>query len=223
MNQVKLTVDDYLFLDEELRGIGYSVITKSDKSKDFFRLELQAPRPIKGSEIGYRYSNNEYTAKIWTSFLPAEQKFRDTGEDAMWPIITQADELAYSAKPIYRKSREDLMKTLRYAWVNKWKIDNIPLCPCCNARMVIFRKANSRRYMYACKKKGAHPDNKWRFRSWDYGLKEKAQAFVDIRRAATARYKEKMKALGKDPKPAAKIRKRWLPKNENNLISNRFN
>lgn len=160
MNEVKLTVDDYVFADEVLRSIGYSVITKKDKSQDFFRLELEAPRPIIGSEIGYRYSNKEYTSKIWLSYDPVLKKFRDVGTDAMWPIITQGDELVYSAKPINRTSREDILKILRYAWVNKWKIDNIPPCQCCNARMVIFRKPNTRCYMYACKRTEAHPDTK---------------------------------------------------------------
>lgn len=218
----KLTVDDYLFVDEMLIGMGYSMIKKKDKSKDAFRLELKAPRDLEGSEVGYSYSRNEYTSKFWTSFLFDLEKFRDKGKDALWPIITQADQLVYSAKPIYRTNREELLKALRYAWVNKWKIDNIPLCPCCNARMVIFRKKNTRCYMYACKKKESHPDGKWRFRNWDYGLKGNAKAFLAIRREATVRYKERMKKLGKDPKPQALIRSRWVIGNQSNLIPSRF-
>ncbi len=217
-----LTKEDYIFADELLKQIGYSIIKKKDKSQDFFRLKLEAPRRITGSEIGFYYSNKEYTAKFWTSFLFEEEKFRDKGKDAFWPIITQGDALVYSAKPIYRNDREALLKALRYAWINKWKIDNIPLCPYCNARMIIFRKKDTRCYMYACKKIESHPNGKWRFRSWDYGLKENAQAFVQIRRDATVKYKQRMKALGKNPIPAAVLRKRWKIGNNSNFIENRF-
>lgn len=220
--ETALTLADFIFADEMYRGMGYSRIRRKDKNKHIFRLGLGAPRSLTGSEIGYFYGNNGYESVNWTSFLFDEQKYRNVAEDAFWSIIRQGDELVYSAKPITRKSREDLIKHLRYAWINKWKIDNIPLCPCCDAQMIIFRKFRTRKYMYACKKSEQHPDSKWRFLSWDYGLGDKAKAFLEIRREATARYKERMKTLGKNPTPAAFLRKRWKVTKEGNLIENRF-
>lgn len=225
MTDVKLTIEDYEFMDEILRNIGILRVKPKEKSEDIFRLGLQAPRMIKGSEVCYRYSNKEYTLKVWPSYVPEEQKFRAVGKDSGWVIITQGDELVYSTKPMKRTTREDfIMKILRYAWVNKFKIDNIPLCPCkdCNGRMFIFRKKGTHCYMYACNKAENHHDGKWRFRSWDYGLKEKSKAFLEIGRKATAKYKAKMKTLGKNPIPAAIIRKKWISVNKNNIIRTHF-
>ena len=192
MSAVKLTSAQYFYLAKELLKMGYTAIPKKKKSQDLFRLEITTKRKIKGSERGFMYSNNEYTSKIWPSFLEEENKFRDVGTDAGWAIIAQADELVYSAKPLSRTG-DYIKNLLSYAWVTKWKIDNIPLCPCqeCKGKMFIYRKKGTRKYMYACKEIEKHPDKKWIFRDWDYNLPPKAKAFVEIRREKTAEYKKK--------------------------------
>ncbi len=214
-----LSIEDYLLLDEILKSIGYSDIKRAQKSKDMFRLDLEAPRKLEGSEEGKRYSNNGYTSIIWTSFLLKQGKFRDTEKDIGWPIITMEDELVYSATPVPRTSGF-VMKMARYAWINKWKIDNLPLCPCknCKARMYIYRKRNTRQYMYICKNGARHGDGKARFRPWDYGLPPKAQQFLDLNRLAREAYRKRNEKKGIKPVPKAVTRKRWIVHAPHNII-----
>jgi len=217
MDEIKLTEDEFLFLDELLIGVGYKRMLKRQKAKDVIRLNLEAPRPIFGSEVGYFYSNNGYTAKFWSSWLETEKKFRDVSTDAFWSIITHGDELAYTAKPFNRDGIESILNAARYAFVAKAKIDNVPLCPVCKARTAIFRKKNTRQYMWICRKK--HPDNKFKFVSWDCGMGPNTKDFLVVRRLATAKYKERCEREGRKPIPAAVLRKKWRIGRPENFIA----
>lgn len=203
--------------------IGYTPIPKRQKSKDVIRLGLESSRPIEASELGFHYSNNGHRAVVWTSWIPELEKFREVGTDTFWSIVTNNDELVYCAKPIARIDEDSIIDLAKQAWINKWKIDNLPLCPCCGARMEIFRKPKTRQYMFACKRNENHkteeyPNGKWHFMNWDYGLGPKAKEFLDIRREATAQYKERMEKIGKSPIPRALIRKSWMVTKPQNLI-----
>lgn len=179
--------------------------------KDFTRLDLQKRiRKVEGYETGFIYSspNSPYSVKVWVTYLEKEEKFRDVGTDAAWVILVTNDELDYSAKPFKRNNSEFFLSLARYAWISKWKIDNPPLCPCktCEKEMQIHRKKGTRQYFWMCIAPNKHENPT--FRSWDYGLGDKAKDFLSIRREKTKKYKEKNKKLGKNPTPAAVLRKK---------------
>ncbi len=212
-----LSAEDYQLLRELLLQTGYTPISKKHKAKEMERLALVAPRRLEGSEEGWRYSSNGYTAVLWTSFLPTKQKFRDVGTDIGWVIITQGDEIAYSATPIPRR-KDFVLRMARKAWVTKWKIDNIPLCPCCNARMAIYRRPMTRQYLFVCKKSEQHHDGVFRFRSWDYELPRNAQAFIDLEPSIREAYRDKDAARCIIRTPKAAIRKKWEVGKTENII-----
>lgn len=212
-----LTKEDFLFLESFLLSWGYRRIAKIDKAKSFSRLQLQAPRKLAGSEVGFEYSNHGYTVVIWVSYLEEEGKWRDVGEDAIWILTREGDKALYFAKPFKRISGS-ILRVLRYAWITKWKVDHRPLCRECKAYMHISRRSNGRGYYWRCDHKEKHTDQKSVFENWDYKLPPKATEFVEIRRNYTAAYKERNEKAGKTPIPAAVIRKPWVKGTPENII-----
>jgi hypothetical protein len=209
--------EDFLFLERMLLNMGYRKITPSDSRRTFRRLNLSSPRPIEGRETSYRYNHNGYTVILHTSYLELEKKWRNTGTDIGWNLIAEGDKVKYFARPFQRK-KGFILKFLRYAWISKWKVDNRPLCPACNAYMHVHRKKGSRQYFWACWNSEEHPDGKPTFLSWDYNLPPKALEFVKIRRDYAARYNAQNKKNGKIVVPAAVKRRRWKIGSPENLV-----
>ena len=218
MADVKLTTEDMNTIDREMIKMGFRNRTTHDSRKVFERLGLIPPRKIIGREEGYEYSNNGYTVKCWTSFVKSLNKFREVGKDVAWILAVEGDQALYFARPLQRRSGTMVQRFLSYAWVTKWKIDHRPLCKHCKAYMNIFRKEHSRSYMWICKNSEKHPSGKFQFESWDIGLPDKAQAFVDIRRENTKRYKAKNQKEGKHPIPAPINRNPWKVGTLENLV-----
>ncbi len=213
-----LTEDDFLFMERMILGMGYHKVTLYDSKKKFLRLNLSSPREIVGREASYFYSHNGYTVILHTTYLEKEKKWRDVGTDIGWNLISHNDKAVYFAKP-FRRTKSFILKFLKYATISKWKVDHRPICPECSAFMIICKKAESRQYFWSCFNKTRHIGEKPQFLSWDYELPLDDLKFVRIRREYTRRYHKKNKKEGKNPTPAAKLRKRWdVGKSENLLF-----
>lgn len=212
----ELTIDDFVFLNAKMQEIGFLSTGISDQKKLFYRLGLIPPREITGREETYFYHNHGYTVIVHTTYLEEEKKWRDTGTDSGWVLIRKGDEAVYFARP-FKRSKGFILKILRYAWITKWKVDNRPLCPECKGYMDIYRKKGSRQYFWICNKSEFHQEQRVTFLPWDYGLPQKASAFVNIRRTNTERYKNDNKKKGITPTPAPLIRKQWTISNPENL------
>jgi hypothetical protein len=196
--------------------MGYHRVTRGDFYRTLVRLDLSAPRSIEGKEASYRYTNNNYTVKLHTTFLEKEKKWRDKSTDIGWILIVEGDEAKYFARPFQRK-KGFVLKFLRYAWITKWKVDHRPLCPECNGYMDIHRKRGTRQRFWICLNKKNHSGGTPTYLSWDHELPRKASEFLEIRRAYAERYNAKNREIGKIPTPAAKIRKKWPIGNPENL------
>jgi hypothetical protein len=215
-----LTENDFLFFNIIILSMNFSKKSRNDLWTVFTRLGLSPPphRKIIGSETTYEYINpsHGYKVVVHTTYLEKEKKWRDKSTDIGWVLIVEGDKAIYFAKPFQRK-KGFLMRMLRYAWITKWKVDHRPLCPKCQGYMNLARKKTLRQYFWACSKNSFHIDNKPQFLPWDYSLPPKASEFVKIRRAYTARYRAKIKKLGKEVTRASKIRKKWIINNSHNL------
>ncbi len=212
-----LTTDDFLFLDKMMIEIGYHRMTENEQKKSFKRLGLISPREITGREVSYFYTNNFYTSIVHTTYLDKENVWRKTGEDSGWVLIRELDKAIYFARP-FKRTSGFILKILRYAWVTKWKVDNRPLCPVCDAYMHIHRKKKSRQYFWMCGNKALHlEDNPLLFLPWDYKLPKKALEFIKIRRLYTEKYNRKNKEKGIERTPSAVIRKKWIISKPSNL------
>lgn len=213
---VFLDEKDFLFLENEILKMGYQEITHKDSAKNFLRLNLSPPRRIIGREASYKYCNNGYTIILHTSFLKKENKWRDIGTDSGWILITDGDKPLYFARP-FQRSKNFVLKFLRYSWISKWKVNNRPLCPLCKGFMDINRKPDTRQYFWACDKNN-HTINKPIYFPWDYNLPPKALEYVKIRRNNSKKYRELNEKKCKIVTPAAKIRKKWTIGSPENII-----
>jgi hypothetical protein len=227
---IALTRENFIFLHSILISLGYRKLLKSEWDSIYERLRPESDKKTKGKEVTYVYTNSitMLTVVLHTTYVEAWGEWRGNGEDIAWNLITEGDIAKYFAKPFKRPTDEKdvdkfIKDYLRYAWVSKWKVDHRPLCPCCSAYMIIYRKSNTRQYMWACFKNEAHPENDHgerepQFLGWDHSLGPKAKDFVEIRREITKKYKERCKREGRNPRPAAKLRRGWKIRNRQNLM-----
>lgn len=214
------TFEGYLWFCGIMKEMNFQKIGSKQIKKDFIRLDLERRfrKKLTGREVGFVYASpySLYLVKVWTSFLEKEERLRDLGEDVGWVIICKGDVLVYCARYFLRSNQQFFLALARYAWISKYKVDHVPLCPCesCGRRMYIFRKRGTRQYMWRCDNPKVH--RRATFRIWDYGLGDKAQEFLNIRRKHTANYKKQNEKKGLNPTPKAQTRRvRKVGKPEN--------
>ncbi len=172
----------------------------------FRRLELIAPRPRLGRELGYLFHTNEYNVLVWTTWLEKEQLARY--EDAGWVIITEGDNVLYSSHPVHR-TKKFLHNLLMQARIACWRIRHRQLCQECRHYMDIVRGQALKQRYWKCSRKELHASLRSRTRSWDYGLPEEALDYLrPIRKKREKRYTA-LRAIGKEPHQAMLNRKRW--------------
>lgn len=200
---------------EIMQKYNFQKIGSKQVRKDFYRLGLEKRfRRLESVEVGFAYASpcSDYVVKVWITVRKDNGQLRKLGTDVGWVIVTQGDELIYCARYFLRSNKKFFLNIARYAWISKWKIDNIPLCPYenCRRQMEIRRKTNTRQYYYCCQNSDVHKKNQTL--SWDYGLGPKAKNFLSIRRKKAASYnkknKEAFEKTGKPiPVPKAKTRR----------------
>ncbi|MDP1689755.1 MAG: hypothetical protein Q8L52_00930 [bacterium] len=192
---------------------GFRKLTRAEFKKDFKRLELEAPSPREGREVGFVFSANGLTVFVWTTFLDWEEKARDT--DAGWVLIKDGDKVKYFSHPIHR-TENFLHNLLGYASAARLRVMNRPLCPKCRAYMNIARGKGLKARYWKCVRPAAH--KKAVSLSWDYGLPPAALDFLRPPRKKHAQYRKKLKAEGKKPGAALRRRKGWKVGRSKNLV-----
>lgn len=226
----ELTVSDFIFFDEEMKKMGYRQKTYWEHRGDFSRLGLEAPRFIKGREATYIFTANGLNSILHSTFDVVNQKWREAGEDMVWPLITKGDIARYFSKPL-KRTENVITQALRRAWVNRYKVIHCPRCSQCKRNMEIMEKYKvdhetgekkpTGQYYWGCFNMQAHKDEMPEFRSWDKvgpegQLPKKAKLFVELMRRRVASYKKRNKELGINRTPMRKIRKKWTIKNPQN-------
>lgn len=197
---------DFNDFEEELIKRGFRQISRPEFSRQFGRLELKAPRPRPGRELGYLFHANQYNVFVWTTWLEKEQVAREI--DAGWILISERDEVLYFSHPIHR-TKNFLQNLLMQARIACWKVRHRPLCPECHHFMDIVRGRALKQRFWKCGRKELHGSGKNRFKSWDYGLPEEAFKYIlPIRKKRKKGYAA-LRARGKKPHQAMLKRKRW--------------
>lgn len=197
---------DFLDFEGELVKRGFRRISRPEFSLQFRRLELKAPRPRSGRELGYLFHANEYTVFVWTTWLEAEQVAREV--DAGWVLISGGDNVLYFSHPVHR-TKNFLQNLLMQARIACWKVRHRPLCPECNHFMDIVRGRALKQRFWRCGRKELHTNGRDKSRSWDYSLPEEAFKYIlPVRKRREKRYSA-LRAEGKEPHQAMLERKRW--------------
>jgi len=225
-NTPNLSWEAFLDFDDKVRGekMNFLKNLKKYSYRDFQRLDLKPPRKIVGREVGYFFEANGYKVKIWTTILEDQRKPRDKGTDVGWVLITKGDVVVYYAKCFLRIDDKFFLRILRYAWIAREKVLNIPLCRECKRQMEIKRNSKTNQTYFSCENVLGHSHVGKISESWDKPLEGKLKAleFLGIRRKQTAAYNKKNReAFEKDgtpiPTSKAKIRKSWIVGNPDNL------
>ncbi|MBI2033590.1 MAG: hypothetical protein HYT13_00620, partial [Candidatus Liptonbacteria bacterium] len=180
---------------------GFREVSSVEFRKDFSRLKLKAPSPREGREVGFRFWANSLEVKVWTTFLSARGRSRES--DAGWVLILDGDEAQYFSHPL-RRTKNFLHNLLWFAGIAKWRVEHRPLCPVCKKYMRIRGARAFRAKLWECVSSTFHKDPVRL--SWDYELPQWAMDFLRPFRRRRARYYAKLRAEGKAPGEAARRR-----------------
>lgn len=207
----KVILDEGSFelLEQALRQMGFRRVTDVEFRTDFKRLDLKAPRPRPGREVGFIFTANFLTVRIWTTWLAHENKAREVDES--WILIVDGDKAVYFSHPLHR-TKNFTLNLLRQAWIARWRVLHRPLCPECKNFMDIVRGRGLKSRYWRCGRLTAHADRKPASLAWDHGLPKKAKRFVKTLRKPRCRYVKRRRAEGKPLHVALLTRKPWQRK-----------
>ena len=181
-------------------------ITKVEFSRAYHHFGLVAPSPRKGREIGYAFSANGLTGKIWSSWLVEEETIRD--EDAGWALIEESDDAVYFAPPLNR-TKNFLTKLLKYAYVVRWRVLHRHLCPECGSLMHITKGKHLKQRYWICRRWSNHPRRNYQFLNWDHDLPPRMKKFLMDERKKRAGSRKEFREDGTPVRRAVTIRKGW--------------
>jgi len=182
---------------------GFRKLSSTEFKKDFARLELIAPSPREGREVGFSYAANGLEVRVWTTFLAREGRARDS--DAGWVLIKEGDTPRYFSRP-FPRTKNFLHRLLWAASIARWRVEHRPLCPECRARMRIAYGSGVKSRFWRCTRT-LH--EKPVFLSWDYQLPQAALDFLRPLRNERKRYNARLRAEGREPGAAIQRRRGW--------------
>lgn len=201
--QVLPDVESFRHFEQLLFEREFRKIAQREVRGDMRRLRLTPPTPREGREAGFTFTANGLTVVVWTTFVEAEGKARES--DAGWVLIKGGDMPLYFARPVHR-TKNFFTNLFWLARIARWKVSHRPLCPECHAHMdIAFGRGLKARY-WRCRKP-AHP---YSVRlSWDHGLHPDALAYLARLRKERKAYRKREREAGREPGSAQKRRKGW--------------
>lgn len=219
---VRVTYQAFLELKKELLRMGFAPISRTEVGRAMVNWDLKPPHMVKiPGEIGFKYSENGLTVKVWTSCVRSlveacerEAEIsahcsvgRPPGGDSGWVLIERLGREQYFARPTNR-TKNFVRTLLQRAWITQWKVQHRPLCPACNKFMSIFSRGNGAVF-WCCLRTGLHDDTKPRWANWDAGLPPKALRISKAWRREFHRYLKKKREEGEEPRRASAVRTGW--------------
>lgn len=193
------------YLEIKKRLLARRWVVQKKNESIFFK----APRDVEGKEETLRYDpdNGPRVGLLHTSWLEKEDKWRDVGEDSIWPLIVQGKKVVWFGRPCQRTER-GIVEVFLYSLIIEHEIDNPPACSICNQIMPIKRTYGTRDYNYVCARNQYHP-TKTVILPFGFSLDQPLRDFLKAKDEASERYRERNEREGKNPRLAATIRKPW--------------
>ncbi len=164
----KLLEKDFLYIEKELTDLGFKEIEFSIRT-DFRKLDLEYPKEITGDEIGFEFTRNSLTVKVWIMYSNKTKEF--TTDIAALILITQGDMAQFHSRPITQASGF-LKKILIQTWIAQFKVKNRPLCKQCNKFMQITHNDLKTVYYWSCRLTEQHENSEPTYKKWDALTKE---------------------------------------------------
>jgi hypothetical protein len=221
---IPVTYGDFLKLEAMLRKWGFVEISRRETLTVVVAEGLVNYKVVRRGEVGFKYFENGYVVKVWTSCLREEVEqcrreplisqdvvvSRPVATDLGWILITDRQNKAqYFARPTMR-TKHFIKKLIARAGITTKKVQCRPLCAQCGTFMQIHQKPN-RATFWECRENQRHIPQKPVWKDWDFALTPHMLAIVREWRKEYHRYLAREKAKGHVPRHASEIRKRWIP------------
>lgn len=173
----------------------------------FSRLRLIAPRKIEGSEVGFRFFENDLEVVVWTTWVEKEQRVRT--KDAGWVIILdERMDICYSSRPLHR-TKNFLANLLMHARIARARVMRRPRCVECGHFMKLVHGKGMKATYWRCTRRLDHVGEKAHSLPFDHDLPQEALDYLAPRRRMHRKVLRRIRAQGKSPFAAIRIRKRW--------------
>lgn len=198
--------EDFAWLTQELVGWGFRPITDTEFRGDFRRLRLKAPRLREGREVGFVFTANELTVKVWTTWLSEGMRARDI--DEAWVLIVKGDRPLYFSHPVHR-TKGFLRKLSALAWLTRERVICRPHCPKCGHFMTITPGRGIKSRYWRCDRVMTHGDRLPADCGWDDPLSFEGQLLARNLRRTRQSYEKNRREEGKPLHTALKKRKPW--------------
>jgi len=205
--QVQLTPTDFESIHAFHMELGFREITSDEVQEDFLKYGLKAPRRIEGKEVGFLFSGNGLTIRVWTSWLAEEGRMRVS--DSGWVLIIQDGSTRYFCHPLHRTKHfvKNLNKQAEIAYE---RVVKRPRCPECGEFMDIAgKKEDYKAKFWQCSRRRLHLLGGYNFRQWDYPLSPENLKFKKGERRKREKQRLKRQKEGKVIVPAWQSRKTW--------------
>lgn len=177
------TIQDFQWLDKELRALGFHPITVREVREDFDRSKIEMTKPHEGGrEEGYAISHGSgYRVKVWTSFLATEQAYRMF--DQGWVIIVDhSDNIIYRAQST-RRTKNFVQNLLMRARMARERVIHRPYCNgkggC--GQWMHFIQLKNRGCFWVCKNEAHHGKQRPR-KGPDISLSSTVKTFANKKR-----------------------------------------
>lgn len=201
--QVLPNAESFASFRKSMLARGFREIYRDEFVKNFTRLELRAPSPRRGREVGFIFSANGYDVVVWTTYIEAEQMARKS--DAGRVLIKDGDRVVYHSRPKHR-TKNFLHNLLLAAAIARSRVIHRPLCPKCGAYMHVRPGKGLKARYYRCQA-SSHPTPV--NLPWDHGLPDEVMKKVIKSRRDRKPHVDKLAAKGLKPGAALKKRRKW--------------
>ena len=200
------TEEQFLFIKEFLEAGGFEEISEEEFRRNFRRLGLKAPRPRRGRETGFKFSENGLTVVVWTTWLKKEKRARES--DAAWVIIVEDEQIVYSSHPIHR-TKYFILNLLLQAIIAQTRVIHRPRCPECGEWMKIVHGKGIKSCYWQCAYTERHLNGQKIRKDWDFALTETMKKYLNRIRRKRAYYRRKRRKQGKPVPQAIFTRRSW--------------
>lgn len=204
------TLTDIERIWKELEPRGFFLV----QGLDHFRrtkkdVQLIAPYPRVGAELGFSFQKDDLTLTMWTSWVPGLPEGRS--EDSGWVVIEQAGDAKYFL-PLHR-TKNFVDHFIMEAKIARCRIRHRPECFCKTPMSIVYGKGLGARF-WRCPHRHLIPsDTSWDTPAFLAALPAEARQYLRRRRRSRKRWQKRRKNDGMPIRVAMLKRKGWKKKN----------
>lgn len=179
---------EFYRLVDMMRQEGFHRISPREMRDDRYRYGVRSITYDPGREEGFRYTQNGYTVRVWSSFVEATQTYKEHDYGFVLIVRDKGNFVAYWGRLI-RRTKNFTDNIFMLGRKCKQVVQGVRPCPdegCRHLMHIVPGRAGKGR-MYACINDVFHGRGKGPTMSIDSGLTEDMKAYALQQRAARKR------------------------------------